>query len=95
MDRSATAHSPRRDPVPTLAIAAALLLGVGLLREAPPSIDASAVAAPPSSGLANPADQRNEMIAELRRITDRLDAIQKSLEKGPVPVRTVETAPVR
>jgi hypothetical protein len=75
---SANAEPSRRvNPMPAIIGVLVVLL---LARESPGERQAHAQAATPSGGMLNPADQRNEMIAELRRLNARLEQIQQRLD---------------
>lgn len=41
-------------------------------------------------GFVNPADQRNQMIAELKRLNERIGGLEKKLKDGPLEVIVVE-----
>ena len=73
---------------------AALLVGVDLGARLGDTGATNVAYAEEPTGVVNPADQRRQMIAELRKMNDRLDRIAVSLEKsfngGPVDVAVVE-----
>ncbi|MBL0921509.1 MAG: hypothetical protein IBJ10_05200 [Phycisphaerales bacterium] len=84
-DRAPSGACPRSNLA--LVVIAGLLLLL-LTREGPVESSAMAQSGSPSGGLANPADQRNQMIAELRRLHDEVQSLRRSLEK-PVRVEVV------
>ncbi len=65
-----------------------VLLVLALSREAPGDRQAFAQSATPSGGMLNPADQRNQMIAELRRLNDAVTRLEQAMNK-PVQVEVV------
>jgi hypothetical protein len=91
---SVSATNRRRFTVGALLTALALGVGVlaGMRLASEPT--GNRAYAQDTSGLVNPADQRRQMIAELRRLNDRLDGIQQtlnsSLRSGPVDVSVVQ-----
>lgn len=91
------AQSGRPDGSKILLTAIALMLGVLVLDRvdgrAVQGRGASAIASgeqpEASTGLISAADQRKQMIAELREISQRLDAVEKRLAK-PLQVKVLE-----
>ena len=66
-----------------LLIVIAVLLTLLLAREGPGESSAMAQGgSPPGGGLANPADQRNQMITELRRLNDQVETLRRTMEKA-------------
>lgn len=68
-----------------------VLLAVMFLQSAPAaSVLAQPGAGPtPPQGLVNPADQRREMIAELKRLSQKIDTLNERLSR-PLEVRVIE-----
>lgn len=94
-DDATTPETPRIAPtlddvlrsvrnVQLLVGAVVVLLCVLLLRDAntPLSADASAQTRGGQPAMVNPADQRNEMVAQLERLNAQLDALRKQLDGG-------------
>ncbi len=81
-------HTKRRTLSPALAIAFVLGALVGAALPAASRLD-RAIAAP-APGLANPADDRSRMIAELQRLTTATEAIRDALSSGRVKVQVVQ-----
>ncbi len=89
--------STRPEASKVLLTAIALMLGVLVLdRVDGRAVESRGVAAMASgqepespSGLVSAADQRKQMIAELRQISQRLDAVEKRLAK-PLQVKVLE-----
>ena len=83
MDRSTDCRNDgggrRRTLLAMLAGAALSIAGGRML--APQTAEAQRVARP-SGGILNPADQRNEMIDELRKINTRLVKLEKGLDSA-------------
>ncbi|RMH24215.1 MAG: hypothetical protein D6693_10220 [Planctomycetota bacterium] len=76
-----------------LALNGALALLLVMQWSPPASVTAGPVRADRApGGIINPADQRREMIAELRRVSAKLDALQEAFSK-PLEVRVVEMPP--
>lgn len=91
---SVPANHRRRFTIGALLTVCALGVGVlaGMRLASEPA--GSRAYAQDTSGMVNPADQRRQIIAELRRLNDRLDGIQQtlnsSLRSGPVDVSVVQ-----
>jgi len=84
MDRSATSRHDSaggRGRIVLAMLAGAALSITGGQLFAPQTAEAQRVARP-GGGILNPADQRNEMIDELRKINDRLAKVEKGLDKA-------------
>ena len=73
---------------------AALLVGLDLGARLGDARPMNAAYAQEGSGIVNPADQRRQMIAEMKKMNDRLDrlagAFEKAFSGGPVDVAVVE-----
>lgn len=82
----APSGAPQRSSLLLVVIAALLVLL--LAREGPGESSAMAQSGAPSGGLANPADQRNQMIAELRRLNDEVASLRELMQK-PMRVEVV------
>lgn len=77
-----TGRSDRGRIVLAMLAGAALTLGGGRLL-APQTAEAQRqTSTRGGSGILNPADQRNEMIRELRKIGAKMDELEKSLDKA-------------
>lgn len=84
-ERALSGASPRSN---LLLVVIAALLVLLLTREGPGESSAMAQSGSPSGGLANPADQRNQMIAELRRLNDEVQSLRELMQK-PMRVEVV------
>lgn len=60
----------------------AVLVGAAVLKQPPAVASASQDDEPRARGIVNPADQRNEMIRQLRSMNDRLGRVEKQLSDG-------------
>ncbi len=60
----------------------AALVGAAVLKQPPAAASASQGDEPRARGVVNPADQRNEMIRQLRSMNDRLGRVEKQLSDG-------------
>ncbi|MCW5775795.1 MAG: hypothetical protein KIS87_05040 [Phycisphaeraceae bacterium] len=60
----------------------AVLVGAAILKQPPAVASASQDDEPRARGVVNPADQRNEMIRQLRSLNDRLGRVEKQLSDG-------------
>ena len=70
----------------------AALLALLLIRDPSPALSQAHAAASPGGaarGIQNPADQRFQMIAELRKINEKLDRLSGAL-KGPFEVNVLK-----
>ncbi len=86
---SANASSGASSRSNMLLVVVAVLLTLVLTREGPGESSAMAQGgAPTGGGLANPADQRNQMIAELRRLSDQVESLRRTMDK-PIRVEVV------
>lgn len=83
-ERALSGASPRSN---MLMIVIAALLVLLLTREGPGESSAMAQGSA-SGGLANPADQRNQMITELRRLNDEVRSLRELMQK-PMRVEVV------
>ena len=73
-------------------IALNVILGLALLAEWTPTTTASAnspTTARRPQGVVNPADQRRDMIKELRKVNQKLDAMKEKLS-APLDVRVID-----
>jgi hypothetical protein len=72
----------------------ALLVGVDLGAHLDGAGTANVANAQVTGGVVNPADQRNQMIKELRKMSERMDKLTSSFDRafagGPVDVAVVE-----
>lgn len=69
----------------------AALLALLVIRDPSPALSQAHAASPGATpkGIQNPADQRFQMIAELRKINEKLDRLSGNF-KGPVDVNVVK-----
>lgn len=77
-----------------LLVGVALLVGIDLGAHLDGAGAANVAHAQATGGVVNPADQRNQMIKELRKMSERIDKLNSSFERafsgGPVDVAVVE-----
>lgn len=89
MSSTRSGFQSRRATSVLLSLNAMLLLAIVFQWTPPAPASADPTAARRPQGVINPADQRKEMISELRRINQKLDALNEKISK-PFEVRVID-----